>query len=142
MIDMKRRFLWQVAVAAMEEMLVHVPDEKLKEYGPDRVYTLPSLSLSPGELHTAAADLAKARGMSFGKMDERPERMPTMVVRCHAPKRKPLSNVSTPVSNLNCTRTPQSWPRRARYLSVRWTRGPIGWRRGWCAKTKNNIPND
>ncbi|EOD08997.1 hypothetical protein EMIHUDRAFT_216800 [Emiliania huxleyi CCMP1516] len=47
----------------MEELLVHTPARVL---GRDRTLTLPSLSLSPAELHAAAARLAPSLGVELG----------------------------------------------------------------------------
>eukprot|EP00967_Tisochrysis_lutea_P016234 scaffold18285_cov35-Tisochrysis_lutea.AAC.9 len=72
---------YQTAAAAMEQLLVHIPDRILRENGHDRIYTLPSLSLSPAELNLAAASLAEERGIPFGKLDEAPTELATRVVQ-------------------------------------------------------------
>eukprot|EP00962_Isochrysis_galbana_P006181 scaffold1670_cov108-Isochrysis_galbana.AAC.5 len=72
---------YQTASAAIEHLLVHVPDASLRRLGHDRVFTLPSLSLSPAELHAAAAELAEARGLTIGAMEEAPTELATRVVQ-------------------------------------------------------------
>jgi nucleoside-diphosphate-sugar epimerase len=72
---------YQTAAAAIEHMLVHVQDASLRRLGLDRTFTLPSLSLSPAELYAAAAEIAEARGIPLGEMNEAPNELATRVVQ-------------------------------------------------------------
>jgi len=96
---------YQAAVGAMEELLVHTPARVL---GRDRTLTLPSLSLSPAELHAAAARLAPSLGVELGP--------PTEEARQRAAERR-------------CS--------RVRCEQARCSRSRTSWRRAWCAEWAN-----
>ena len=69
---------YQTAIEAMLRLMNEVPGEAI---GPDRTVMLPSLSLQPAQLHGAAKALAAAHGLPLGGVTERPQEMPTRVVR-------------------------------------------------------------
>jgi len=68
---------YQAVVEAMERLMLHLPSE---EIGPDRTFTMPSLSASPRDLYEASSRFAEQHELPLGILNEAPDPLATRVI--------------------------------------------------------------